>query len=251
MVVSIEVFLSFTSFLTKFIKLYGRLGKTDLRPARYCRAAVARRSLLCKCVYWKNVGRPPALSLEKGGVIAGIRHIFLAGAFACLATGMLLCSCSTGSPAAPESTSSHAEESVPSHEASAPEPASADSAEPVRIGKDQVTVLVLNGCGIEGGAAEVAEKVRAAGFENVTVDNATYFNVPSTRVSYYHEENSAEAEELGDLLKVVGLASVYCYDGDDWAGGWKKDYDILVMVGDPSAADNPIYFGAGPEGESK
>ena len=132
--------------------------------------------------------------------MAGIRHIFLAGAFACLATGMLLCSCSTGSPAAPESTSSHAEESVPSHEASAPEPASADSAEPVRIGKDQVTVLVLNGCGIEGAAAEVAEKVRAAGFENVTVDNATYFNVPSTRVSYYHEETSAEAEELGDLL---------------------------------------------------
>lgn len=124
-------------------------------------------------------------------------------------------------------------------------------AEPVRIGKDQVTVLVLNGCGIEGAAAEVAEKVRAAGFENVTVDNATYFNVPSTRVSYYHEENSAEAEELGDLLKVVGLASVYCYDGDDWAGGWNKDYDILVMVGDPSAADNPIYVGAGPEGESK
>ena len=59
------------------------------------------------------------------------------------------------------------------------------------------------------------------------------------------------AEELGDLLKVVGLASVYCYDGDDWAGGWNKDYDILVMVGDPSAADNPIYVGAGPEGESK
>ena len=77
-------------------------------------------------------------------------------------------------------------------------------------------------------------------------------------VSYTHldvykrqEENSAEAEELGDLLKVVGLASVYCYDGDDWAGGWNKDYDILVMVGDPSAADNPIYVGAGPEGESK
>ena len=185
--------------------------------------------------------------------MAGIRHIFLAGAFACLVSGMLLCSCSTGSPSASESTSALAEKNVPIRETSAPEPASAsaDTAEPVRIGKDQVTVLVLNGCGIEGAAAEAAEKVRAAGFENVTVDNATYFNVPSTRVSYYHEENSAEAEELGDLLKVVGLASVYCYDGDDWAGGWNKDYDILVMVGDPSAADNPIYVGAGPEGESK
>ena len=69
-------------------------------------------------------------------------------------------------------------ESVPlSHEASAPELASADSAEPVRIGKDQVTVLVLNGCGIEGAAAEVAEEGQRRGFENVTVDNATYFNV--------------------------------------------------------------------------
>ena len=178
----------------------------------------------------------------------------------CGASGMLLGSCSTGQPSAQESanqsayeTAASAEGNVLSRAASAPDPASAavDAAGSVRIGKDQVTVLVLNGCGIEGAAAEVAEKVRAAGFENVTVDNATYFNVPSTRVSYYHEENSAEAEELGDLLKVVGLASVYCYDGDDWAGGWNKDYDILVMVGDPSAADNPIYVGAGPEGESK
>ena len=178
----------------------------------------------------------------------------------CGASGMLLGSCSTGQPSAQESanqsayeTAASAEGNVLSRAASAPDPASAavDAAGSVRIGKDQVTVLVLNGCGVEGAAAEVAEKVRAAGFENVTVDNATYFNVPSTRVSYYHEENSAEAEELGDLLKVVGLASVYCYDGDDWAGGWNKDYDILVMVGDPSAADNPIYVGAGPEGESK
>ena len=178
----------------------------------------------------------------------------------CGASGMLLGSCSTGQPSAQESanqsayeTAASAEGNVLSRAASAPDPASAavDAAGSVRIGKDQVTVLVLNGCGVEGAAAEVAEKVRGAGFENVTVDNATYFNAALTRVSYYHEENSAEAEELGDLLKVVGLASVYCYDGDDWAGGWNKDYDILVMVGDPSAADNPIYVGAGPEGESK
>ena len=84
--------------------------------------------------------------------MSGIRRIFLAGAFACLVSGMLLCSCSTGSPSASESTSSLAEKNVPIRETSAPEPASAsaDTAEPVRIGKDQVTVLVLNGCGIEG-----------------------------------------------------------------------------------------------------
>lgn len=107
----------------------------------------------------------------------GIRRIFLAGAFACLVSGMLLCSCSTSSPSASESASSFAEKNVPIRKTFAPEPASADTAELVRIGKDQVTAFVLNGCGIEGAAAEAAEKVRAAGFENVTVDNATYFTV--------------------------------------------------------------------------
>lgn len=148
----------------------------------------------------------------------------LAGAL--LAAGLVLGSCAP------------AEESAPVQTATAPIATPANDA--VRTGKDQVTVLVLNGCGIEGAAAEVAEKVSDAGFENVTVDNATYFNNTATRISYYHEENQAEAEELGALLEVRGLASVYCYDGDDRSGGWNKDYDILVMVGDPSAANNPI-----------
>ena len=160
----------------------------------------------------------------------------------CGASGMLLGSCSTGQPSAQESanqsayeTAASAEGNVLTRAASAPDPASAavDAAGSVRIGKDQVTVLVLNGCGVEGAAAEVAEKVRGAGFENVTVDNATYFNAALTRVSYYHKENSAEAEELAELLKVVGPGSVYCYDSDQ-SGGWSEDYDILVLVGDPS-----------------
>ena len=117
----------------------------------------------------------------------------------CGASGILLGSCSTGQPSAQESanqsayeTAASAEGNVLSRAASVPEPASAavDAAGSVRIGKDQVTVLVLNGCGVEGAAAEVAEKVRGAGFENVTVDNATYFNAALTRVSYYHKENS-------------------------------------------------------------
>ena len=39
------------------------------------------------------------------------------------------------------------------------EPAPAQA--PLRQGKDEITVLVLNGCGIEGAAQEAAEKVSA------------------------------------------------------------------------------------------
>ena len=152
----------------------------------------------------------------------------------CGASGILLGSCSTGQPSAQESANQSAYETAASAEGNVLSRAAAvDAAGSVRIGKDQVTVLVLNGCGVEGAAAEVAEKVRGAGFENVTVDNATYFNAALTRVSYYHKENSAEAEELAELLKVVGPGSVYCYDSDQ-SGGWSEDYDILVLVGDPS-----------------
>ena len=144
----------------------------------------------------------------------------------CGASGMLLGSCSTGQPSAQESanqsayeTAASAEGNVLSRAASAPDPASAavDAAGSVRIGKDQVTVLVLNGCGVEGAAAEVAEKVRGAGFENVTVDNATYFNAALTRVSYYHKENSAEAEELAELLAANSIKVAPYHAGMDAA----------------------------------
>ena len=87
----------------------------------------------------------------------------------CGASGILLGSCSTGQPSAQESANQSAYETaasaagnVLSRAASVPEPASAavDAAGSVRIGKDQVTVLVLNGCGVEGAAAEMAETVR-------------------------------------------------------------------------------------------
>ena len=106
-----------------------------------------------------------------------------------------------------------------------------------RTGKDQVTVLVLNGCGIEGAAAEVAEKLEAEGFANVTVDNATFFASSVTRVSYRSEEQRAEVDEIARLLDVTGRGNVYNYgETKDWG----REYDILVMVGDASVANNPV-----------
>lgn len=130
--------------------------------------------------------------------------------------------------------------SEPSGDASArtaPAPMVAPADDAPRTGKDQVTVLVLNGCGIEGAAAEVAEKLEAEGFANVTVDNATFFASSVTRVSYRSEEQRAEVDEIARLLDVTGRGNVYNYgDTKDWG----REYDILVMVGDASVANNPV-----------
>lgn len=117
------------------------------------------------------------------------------------------------------------------------EPAPAQA--PLRQGKGEITVLVLNGCGIEGAAQEAAEKVRALGFKNVTTDNATQWNHPQSRVSYHHEEHRAEVDEVASLFDSLPPFDPYCYE-DAWSGGWSMDYDILVMIGDPSVAGNPI-----------
>ncbi|CVH75568.1 RARB Retinoic acid receptor beta [Rubneribacter badeniensis] len=103
---------------------------------------------------------------------------------------------------------------------------------PLREGKDQINVLVLNGCGIEGAAEEAADAIRALGFQRVETDNATYFNRVFTRVSYRHEEHRPEVDEIAEALDVPDVGGVYNY-GD--AKDWGEEYDILVMVGSPDA----------------
>lgn len=117
------------------------------------------------------------------------------------------------------------------------------AADTVRTGKDQVTVLVLNGCGIEGAADKVAEKLEADGFTKVTTDNATYFDCTTTRVSYRTEEQRAEVDEIARLLNVTGMSSVYNYGNTK---DWGREYDILVMVGDPAAVGSKEARGAMP-----
>ena len=93
---------------------------------------------------------------------------------------------------------------------------------------------MLNACGVEGAAAEAAGKVKALGFKNVTVGNATYY-YPENRVSYHHEEHRAEVEEVAALFEPLMSFDPYCYE-DAWTGGWSMDYDILVMLGNPIAS---------------
>lgn len=114
------------------------------------------------------------------------------------------------------------------------EPVKASEMHALREGKDEITVLVLNACGVEGAAAEAAEKVKALGFKNVKTGNAT-FHQQENRVSYHHEEHRAEVEEVASLFEYLPPFDPYCYE-DAWSGGWSMDYDILVMVGRPSAS---------------
>lgn len=106
-----------------------------------------------------------------------------------------------------------------------------------RVGKEQITVLVLNGCGIEEAALEAADKIRAEGFANVEAANALYYDSTTSRVSYYYQEHEAEANEIAALLGITGESSVYRHD-DEGSDGWNDAYDICVLIGDPSAAHN-------------
>ena len=100
---------------------------------------------------------------------------------------------------------------------------------PLREGKDEITVLVLNASGEEGAARKAAEDIEALGFEHVTADNATSHQM-GNRVSYHHEEHRAEVDEVAALFDSLPPYDPYCYE-DAWSGGWSMDYDILVMVG--------------------
>ncbi|MEA5019061.1 MAG: LytR C-terminal domain-containing protein [Gordonibacter sp.] len=168
----------------------------------------------------------------------------------CVASALFVCSCSSAQPASKEETpamaGAAASESVsPKLEANAPaDVKELTSTEAVRTGKENITVLVLNGCGIEGAAQEAADKIAAAGFAQVKADNAILFQYSITRVSYRYEEHKVQADELAALFGVTRKGDVYCYGPD--TKDWNSDYDILVMIGDPSVRDNPITIGGNP-----
>lgn len=172
-----------------------------------------------------------------------VRMVALVSAAAMmLVAGLMLASCAssdntaTPAPVNPESAKSDVPKSEAVKDATAqqPEPVKASEMHALREGKDEITVLVLNACGVEGAAAEAAEKVKALGFKNVKTGNAT-FHQQENRVSYHHEEHRAEVEEVASLFEYLPPFDPYCYE-DAWSGGWSMDYDILVMVGRPSAS---------------
>ena len=171
---------------------------------------------------------------RKAARMQRIKALAAMAACACLCAALF--GCAAKEPTAQEANQDRQAAVQPTPDAKEAEPVEA----PLREGKDEITVLVLNGCGIEGAAEEAAGKIKALGFQNVTADNATQWNHLQNRVSYHHEEHRAEVDEVAALFDSLPPFDPYCYE-DAWTGGWSMEYDILVMVGDPSVAGNPVY----------
>lgn len=72
--------------------------------------------------------------------------------------------------------------------------------------RDLITIEVLNGCGIQGIAGKMAEKLRSEGFkiEDENIGNADHFDYSHTRVISRLEDVSA-AKQVAEVVSVVDL----------------------------------------------
>lgn len=160
----------------------------------------------------------------------------MAGFVVIVALGAMLAGCASDvepqGPSNDRADGEQAAESEPSAGRVVPSEPKPES-KPLREGKGEVTVLVLNASGEEGAAREAADGIEALGFEHVTVGNAARLQ-KGNRVSYHHEEHRAEVDEVAALFGSLPPYDPYCYE-DASSGGWSMDYDILVMLGDPGA----------------
>ena len=159
---------------------------------------------------------------RKAARMQRIKALAAMAACACLCAALF--GCAAKEPAAQEADQDRQAAVQPTPDAKESERIEA----PLREGKGEITVLVLNASGKEGAARKAAEKIEAIGFEHVTTGNAA--NHQGNRVSYHHEEHRAEVDEVAALFDSLPPYDPYCYE-DAKSGGWSMDYDILVVVG--------------------
>ncbi|MEG0790138.1 MAG: LCP family protein [Gordonibacter sp.] len=92
-----------------------------------------------------------------------------------------------------------------------------------QVDRGSFTVEVRNGAGITGGGSQVADLLRADGFNVTEVGNAESDKFPETLVVYEGGENKARAEEL-----IAALGSGRAIVG---AGYYTYTTDVLVVLG--------------------
>lgn len=134
---------------------------------------------------------------------------------------------STTSPAATTSTISTSSSTTVPTSTTTTEP------EPEPIGREALTVAVVNGSGVQGIAGRTAGELRAAGYANVVTRNSALIDT-TTIYSALGFEREAErlAEDTGlDPTKIVSLD-----DAPNFGGG---EFDLVLVLGtdnqDPGA----------------
>ena len=106
----------------------------------------------------------------------------------------------------PTESASPSESPTPTESASpseSPTPEASESSDPGVSSEDRAqTVTILNGAGVSGLAANVAESLRGQGYTNVVTANYAS-NVPTSDTIYYNSAaQQAAAEEIGNQLGI-------------------------------------------------
>lgn len=98
---------------------------------------------------------------------------------------------------------------------------------------DVPPVLILNGAGISGLAAEGQERLEAAGFTVAETGNADSFGVAETNVTYSPEQ----LDEAEVLATAIGAALVRGEPGDDLTVVLGEDFDPVAVTTTSGDAD--------------
>lgn len=118
----------------------------------------------------------------------------------------------------PQESGVELEPSPSSSEEPSPEP----SASEPEIEKEDVSVRVLNGSGVEGAAGDIVETIEGLGYSSVSAGNADNFDYEDTVVRYKGDYDEF-ADEIVEALD--GYTVVKEELEDD------SEYDIVVVVG--------------------
>jgi len=97
------------------------------------------------------------------------------------------------------------------------------TSEPAQIDKSTIKLKVLNGNGISGSAAVLADILKTNGFVVESVTNASRFTYENTTI-YFNTGKSAESELIKQSLTNYNVLS---YENPSVTG----NYDIIVVVG--------------------
>jgi anionic cell wall polymer biosynthesis LytR-Cps2A-Psr (LCP) family protein len=111
---------------------------------------------------------------------------------------------------------------------------------PTDLAPSEVTVIVLNGTGIDGLANQVANRLTSAGFDVIEVGNAASFNLDETAIDF-----GPGLRRFADLA-LVHVPGATLREGDQPFFRQGQDVDLIITIGQdfegarqPSESESP------------